>query len=224
MTTDELAEVVERAQGGDRRAVEAVLAAVSDDVHRLALRMTGCPDDALDATQEILVKVLTRLSTFHGEAAFTTWVHRVAVNHLLDRKRSAVERYEMTFGAFADDLHSGLTPAPDNSPELDLLAREVKHGCTLAMLTCLDRDARVVYVLGEVFGVSSRDGAWICETTRSGLPQTPVAGTDRRARVRHGALRTGVPWPRPLPLPSPRPRRGQPRPGRPRGRRRQDGC
>ena len=85
MTTEELAELVERAQGGDRDAVEAVLTAVTDDVHRLALRMTGCRDDAADATQEILVKVLTRLSTFQGQAAFTTWVHRVAVNHLLDR-------------------------------------------------------------------------------------------------------------------------------------------
>lgn len=171
MTSDDLTEQVTRAQGGDREAVEAVLISVSDGIHRLALRMTGCRDDALDATQEILVKVLTKLSTFDGQAAFTTWVHRVAVNHLLDRKRSAVERYEMTFAMFADDLDRGLTQAPDNSPELDVLAREVKHGCTLALLTCLDRDARVAYVLGEVFDVSSRDGAWICETTETAYRQ-----------------------------------------------------
>lgn len=164
----DLSRLVEQAQGGDGRAVEALLAAVRDGVHRLALRMTGCPDDALDATQEILVKVLTRLASFQGEAAFTTWVHRVSVNHLLDRKRSAVERLELTFGAFADDLHDGLTPvAPNAGPELDVLAREVKHGCTLALLTCLDREARVVYVLGEVFGVSSAEGAWICDTTET---------------------------------------------------------
>lgn len=171
MTHDDLSERVTRAQGGDRDAVAAVLSAVSDDVHRLSLRMTGCRDDALDATQEILVKVLTRLSTFHGQAAFTTWVHRVAVNHLLDRKRSAVERYEMSFAMFADDLHDGLTLAPDSSPELDVVAREVKEGCTLAMLTCLDREARVAYVLGEVFGVSSWEGAWICETTEAAYRQ-----------------------------------------------------
>lgn len=167
MTADpDLATLVEAARGGDRDALEAVLAAVRDDVHRLALRMTGCPDGALDATQEILVKVLTRLSTFAGRAAFTTWVHRIAVNHLLDRRRSAVERLELTFGAFAGDLHDGLAPvAVDAGPELDLLAREVKRSCTLAMLTCLDREARVAYVLGEVFGVSSTDGAWICGTT-----------------------------------------------------------
>jgi RNA polymerase sigma factor (sigma-70 family) len=168
VTTDALADLVARAQRGDGHAAEAVLVAVGDDIHRLALRMTGCPDDALDATQEILVKVLTRLSTFNGEAAFTTWVHRVAVNHLLDRRRSAVERFELTFGAFAEDLHDGLAPvAPNAGPELDLLAREVKHGCTLALLTCLDRESRVAYVLGEVFGVASAEGAWICGTTEA---------------------------------------------------------
>jgi RNA polymerase sigma factor (sigma-70 family) len=166
--TDDLSAVVAHAQAGDAPAVEELLASVQDNIHRLALRMTGSPDDALDATQEVLIKVLTRLSTFAGEAAFPTWVHRVAVNHLLDRKRSAVERLELSFGAFAEDLRTGLAPASTLAdPELDLLAREVKHGCTLAMLCCLDRDLRVAYVLGEVFGVTSTEGAWICSTTEA---------------------------------------------------------
>ena len=171
MSRDDLAGLVERAQSGDRDALGAVLAEVHDDVHRLALRMTAGRQDAQDATQEVLVKVMTRLSTFRGQAAFTTWVHRVAVNHLFDRRRSAVERLELSFGSFAEDLHTGLAAAPDNSPEHDLLAREVKHACTLALLTCLDRPARVAYVLGEVFDVSSRDGGWICDTTEAAFRQ-----------------------------------------------------
>jgi RNA polymerase sigma factor (sigma-70 family) len=158
-------ELVAAAAAGDERALEGVIRAVQDDVHRLALRMTGCPDDALDATQEILIKVMTRLASFRGEAAFTTWVHRVAANHLVDRRRSIVERMETTFSAFADELLDGLAPATQAGPELDLLAREVRHGCTLALLTCLDRPLRVAYVLGEVFRVSAADGAWICETS-----------------------------------------------------------
>ena len=141
MTPEELEAAVVRAQQGDAGAVEVVLVAVQDNVHRLALRMTGSRDDALDATQEILIKVLTKLSTFAGDAAFTTWVHRVAVNHLLDRQRSNVEQAALSFTAFADDLRSGLeSAAPNAEPDLDLLAREVKHSCTLALLTCLDRD------------------------------------------------------------------------------------
>ena len=61
MTSETVSDLVARAQRGDGHATEAVLVAVGDDVHRLALRMTGCPDDALDAAREILVKVLTRM-------------------------------------------------------------------------------------------------------------------------------------------------------------------
>ena len=73
----------------DAAALEQLVLAVRDRVYRLCLRMTARPPDAEDATQEILIRVITRLSTFRGEAAFTTWVHRIAVNHLLDRRRTA---------------------------------------------------------------------------------------------------------------------------------------
>ena len=89
---------------------------VRDRVYRLSLRMTSCPADAEDAAQEILIRVITRLSTFHGEAAFSTWVHRIAVNYLLDRSKSAAERMELTFDTFALDLLDGLAASPSTAP------------------------------------------------------------------------------------------------------------
>ena len=139
------------------------------------------PADAEDATQEILIKVLTRLSTFRGDAAFTTWVHRIAVNHLLDRKRSAVERMELTFELYGDDLRTGLADAPAPGPEAELPAEEVRLACTQAMLTCLDREHRVAYILGEVFEVSSDDGAYICDVLAATYRKRPSRA---RARVR----------------------------------------
>jgi RNA polymerase sigma factor (sigma-70 family) len=157
---------VEAAREGDADALESLLGSVRDRVYRLALRMVTQPSDAEDATQEILLKVMTRLSTFRGDAAFTTWVHRIAVNHLLDRKRTPVERMEMTFDFYAADLANGLTdPSPRSAPDANLLAEEVKLSCTQAMLTCLDRDHRVAYILGEIFEVSSAEGAYICDAT-----------------------------------------------------------
>jgi DNA-directed RNA polymerase specialized sigma24 family protein len=61
--------------GGDQRALEQLLRVVVDDGRRIAQRMMWHPQDAEDATQEILVKVATRLSTFRGDARLTTWVH-----------------------------------------------------------------------------------------------------------------------------------------------------
>ena len=131
-----------------------MLGALSDDLYRLALRMVWHPEDAADATQEILVKVMTRLSTWRGEASVRTWAWRVAVRHLLDRRRSRVEEADWSFDAFADDLAHGLGDAgPAGAPDAELLADEVRLGCTLGMLQCLDRDHRVAYILGEVFGL-----------------------------------------------------------------------
>ncbi len=165
---DETHSLVDRAQRGDVDALEQLLESVRDDVYRLCLRMVTAPADAEDATQEILIRVMTRLSTFRGEAAVQTWVHRIAVNYLLDRKRSAAERLELSFDAFADDLQSGLSDPPVASePEVALLTQELRLSCTNAMLVCLDRDQRVAYVLGEVFEVSSSQGAYICDVSES---------------------------------------------------------
>lgn len=154
--------VVLAAQSGDAVALEQLVMSVRDRVYRLSLRMTACPADAEDATQEILIRVITRLSTFRGQAAFSTWVHRIAVNHLLDRAKSVVERMEMTFDVFAADLLDGLASSPSTSPDAALLEREVQLACTHAMLTCLDREHRVAYILGEIFEVDSDDGGYIC--------------------------------------------------------------
>jgi hypothetical protein len=93
----------------------------------------------------------------------TTWVYRVAANHLLDRAKSTTERLSLTFSRFADDLHTDLAaPSSTTDPDRDLLAREVKQGCTLALLTCLDREMRLVYVLSEILQVPTVTAAEIC--------------------------------------------------------------
>jgi DNA-directed RNA polymerase specialized sigma24 family protein len=120
------------ARDGDRVAVEALLGGLSDDLYRLALRMVWHPQDAQDATQEILVKVLTGLSTWRGDASVRTWAWRVAVRHLLDRRPSRMEEARWTFEGFADDLATGLADTdPARRPDAELLAEEVRLGCTL---------------------------------------------------------------------------------------------
>ena len=168
--TDEhsLAEAVSRAKAGDAGALEQVVAAIQDDVYRLALRMTAHRQDAEDASQEILVKVVTRLEGFRGESSLRTWAYRIGVRHMLDRKKSRVEGFAFNFGRFGDDLLDGLAAEPDPDP---LAARDVKLGCTLAMLTCLDRDHRAAYVLCDVFDLSNADAARILELSEETLRQ-----------------------------------------------------
>jgi RNA polymerase sigma factor (sigma-70 family) len=177
---DPLRRLVERARGGDAGALDELVRALQDDVYGLAVRMLWNPHDAEDATQEILVKVVTRLDSFRGDSALRTWAYRIAVNHLLSTRRRRVERQGWTFDAFADDLAAGLDqdgPAEPASPAETLLAEEVKVGCTLGMLQCLDRPQRVAYILGEVFQLPSDTAAAICDTT-------PVAYRKRLSRAR----------------------------------------
>jgi RNA polymerase sigma factor (sigma-70 family) len=121
------------------------------------------PQDAEDATQEILVKVATRLSTFRGDARVTTWVHRIAVNHLLTTRRRHAEDPTLSFAAFGEDLARDLDGAYDSRGVDDaLLAEEVMVGCTQGMLLCLDREHRMAYILGEVLDLSSEEAADLC--------------------------------------------------------------
>lgn len=173
---DALGLKVQRAKDGDGEALEQVIRAVKDDVYRLALRMTGHPEEASDATQEILVKVVTRLEGFRGDSGFRTWVYRIAVNHVLDRKKSRIEQLELSFERFGADLLDGLAGEPDGDP---LLAEEVKRGCTLAMLTCLDREHRLAYILSDVFDLPAAEAAALCSISEEAHRQR--ASRARRA-------------------------------------------
>ena len=154
---------------GDAGALEAVLAAVRDDVYRLALRMLWHPQDAEDATQEALIRIMTRIGTYRGEAAVRTWTYRVAANHILNWRRSRVERENLDFRRFAAQLHDGLEDPDPTAPDSNLLAHEIKLGCTLGMLLCLDRDHRMAYVLTDVLHLPSDDAAFICDIPASTL-------------------------------------------------------
>lgn len=159
-----LEDLVQQAVQGDAEALHGLLAAVKDDIYGLAIRMLWHPADAEDATQEILVRVFTSLSSFEGRSAFRTWVYRIAVRALLNIKRGRVEPERLTFDDFRQDLLDGLQPdVQASSPEQQLLEAEVRIGCTQAMLLCLDRDHRMAYLLGEVFGFSGPEAAEVLE-------------------------------------------------------------
>lgn len=87
-------DLVARAQRGEEGAFAALFEAHKRRVYFLCLRMTGAPDEAEDLTQEAFLRAFRKISTFRGEAAFFTWLHRLAVNvvlmHLRKRRLSQV--------------------------------------------------------------------------------------------------------------------------------------
>jgi RNA polymerase sigma factor (sigma-70 family) len=160
MTTPTTIEDIARlALNGDREALDALVRALQGDIYGLALRMLWNREDAEDATQEILIRIVTRLSQFGFKSQLKTWAYRVAVNYILDVKKSPIERLHLSFERFADDLESGLQPTSAGDSQESLLIEEVKVGCSLAMLQCLDRPHRAAYVLGEIMELSGPEAA-----------------------------------------------------------------
>src|SRR2546430_1808506 len=102
-------QLVARARGGDKHALDALLREMNDLVFRLAARMLGNLTDAEDATQEILIKLVTSLDSFRGESAFRTWVYRVASNHLLRAREQRARNLVETFDEISTRLEIGLT-------------------------------------------------------------------------------------------------------------------
>ena len=154
-----LEDVARRAVDGDRDALDSLVRALQGDIYGIALRMLWNREDAEDATQEILVRVVTRLSQFDFRSKLKTWVYRVAVNYILDVQKSPVENMHLSFDRFAGDLAEGLSADGPMDGERSLLTEQVKIGCTLGMLQCLDRPHRLAYVLGEILELSGPEAA-----------------------------------------------------------------
>jgi RNA polymerase sigma factor (sigma-70 family) len=168
---DELKDLVKEAQAGSELALEDLVRVVQDPVHHLAMRMLVDPDDALEATQEILILVVTKLSTFKGESKFLTWVYRVATNYLLNAKKSLAREKGLSFEAFGADLEDGLLV--DQAPLADdvVLLNELRISCTMAMLLCLDLPHRVAYVLGDVLELDHLEASDILEISKDNFRQ-----------------------------------------------------
>ncbi|CAB1055426.1 RNA polymerase sigma factor RpoE [Olavius sp. associated proteobacterium Delta 1] len=171
---------VELAVIGEREALENLVRCIQDHVYKLALRMLAHPEDAEDAAQEILIKVITHLSSFRKESKFMTWVYRISANHLLTTRKRRVELREANFEkcqrqidkGFADTWHPSVSEAMQK-----LIVEELRIDCLQTLLQCLDRNLRIAYTLGEVFEVNSVEGAYILEIS-------PLAFRKRLSRAR----------------------------------------
>lgn len=168
-------ELVQLAKGGSRAALEELVVRHQSWIYNLALRMVHLPEDAQDATQEVLIKLFTRLSTFDGRSSLRTWLYRIVINHFLNMKRSRAESREITFAEYGralDDTLDAELPDPQAIPvDEQLLIAEARIGCTSGMLLCLDRGQRMVFILGSIFGVSDAVGAELLDLSRDNFRQ-----------------------------------------------------
>ncbi len=156
-------QLIARSRGGDTHAFDLLVERYQDRVYDLAYRITGHHADAQDAAQESFVKAYRSLRTFRGEASFSTWLHRIAVNAALD----AVRRRPPASQAPIEGAGVSLDPLADQAERVE--ARERIHHAIAA----LPLEQRVVVTLRDVQGWSYEEIAVIVEipvgTVRSRL-------------------------------------------------------
>ena len=150
--------LVRAVQRGDKGAMDALIRASYADVYALCRRLLADPSDAADATQEVYLRVVRSVMAFRGEAAFSTWLHRVTVNVCMTalRRRGDARARGQSAGVldFVPDELVSDEPGPEGRAETaDLAAR------TARALAELPEDAREVVVLRDVQGLSTKETA-----------------------------------------------------------------
>ena len=192
LTTDD--ELVGRFRAGDREAFGTLVERHRDRVYRVCLRVTGDAEEALDASQEAFLSALRHLDRFRGDAAFTTWIHRIAVNASYDRLRARV-RAPMLHVLADDD-----GPPPETGPPSPDPADAVADAADVAAaLANVPEEFRAALVLADVEDLPYDEISRILEvpvgTVKSRVHRGRVAlaramgssdGTTAPAAERHG--------------------------------------
>ncbi|MEL6918421.1 MAG: RNA polymerase sigma factor [Bacteroidota bacterium] len=147
--------LIAEALEGNKASLNLLLKRHQDYIYNISLRLFLNPDDALDATQEVLIKVVTRLKTFKGKSQFRTWLYRITTNHFLNAPQ---RKFEKMFSNRIDSEEFPDTVETDNPYDQETI-EEVRMACSTGMLMCLNREQRLIYIIGDVFGADHRLGA-----------------------------------------------------------------
>lgn len=159
------------AAGGDAAAFATLLEAQYDRLFRLAFRLTGSQAEAEDLTQDICAALPAKLQTYRGDAAFTTWLHRLCVNAAHDRRRRAATHakaasgwgdWEMNRRAADQETAEAtdwLTQAMRSLPE------DLRDTLALVLDDATHREA------GEALGISEGTVSWRISEAKKHLAQ-----------------------------------------------------
>jgi RNA polymerase sigma-70 factor, ECF subfamily len=165
-------DLVRRYLSGDRAAFAVLVERHERRVYNLALRMTGREEDARDAAQDAFLTALRKLSSFRGEAAFTTWMHRVTVNACYDLLRKRQRQPLLDRGGDDDFPRPEPPPVPDHA-DASVLSIDVQRA-----LLEVPEDFRVVMILHDVQDLPQEEVGAIL-----GIPVGTVKSRLHRGRI-----------------------------------------
>jgi RNA polymerase sigma-70 factor (ECF subfamily) len=184
--------LVERVQGGDKRAFDVLVLKYQHRIVKLVMRYVRDQSEALDVTQEAFIKAYRAIPKFRGDSAFYTWLYRIAINtaknHIVAMKRRPME-YDLDLqesGGYESHAQLHDLDSPDRIAQREEL-REALQGS----IASLPEELRVAIVLREIEGMSYEEIA-----TAMNCPVGTVRSRIFRARdAIDKAIRTHVDMP-----------------------------
>ncbi len=160
---DQNLELVRASLKGNKNALNELIKIHRPYIYNVAWKFTFDPMDAEDLTQEALIKVITKLSQFKFESQFRTWLYRIVFNEFLQSKRRSGEKQFTNFknqGARLDSIENMAVNEEEEKEHRELI-KELRYRCLSGMIMCLSREQRLIFIVGETFGVDHNIGAEI---------------------------------------------------------------
>lgn len=150
-----------RAMEGDLRAFDELMAPYERRLYSLCFRMAGEKEDAMDCTQEAMLRIWRALSTYRKEASFMTWIYRIATNTCLDVLRKRKSRPQVSLDALTD---AGFVVKDENGDPEDHAIWQARKLALQAGIHSLNPDMRAALILRDIQGFSYEEVSAILDT------------------------------------------------------------
>ena len=148
-------ELVQQAKAGDRAAFAGLVSAYEGKIYNLALRYLGSREDAMDASQEVFLRVFRFLPGFQEESGFSTWIYRIGVNVCKDMLHRRLKRAEQPLEVPDEEDEGRPVDVPDlrYDPERIMEGVELRQALSDAILA-LPEQQREIIILRDIRGLS----------------------------------------------------------------------
>lgn len=162
-------ELIQQTLEGNKNALNQLITLHQPFIYNIAWKMTGDHDNASDLSQEALIKIISNLGKFNFKSSFRTWAYRIVRNHFLNDQKRPEKRMASNFQELGAALDS--IPNIELSEEEQLLladdTKEIRLTCLSGMLLCLNREQRMIFIIGEMFRANHTIGAEIMEMSKA---------------------------------------------------------
>ena len=166
--------IVKQAQEGSQKALEKLVKLHQRFIFNVALKLVRNANDAEDLSQEAIVKMITKLNQFKGKSSFRTWLYKIVVNHFIKSKKRKSEVEVSSFekyGNFLDTAYSAEEMTIEEHKKYNNDIIFIRNNCMTSMLLCLDRQQRIVFILGAVFNIRSNIASQLLDITADNFRQ-----------------------------------------------------